>query len=353
MKNEFPLVTIMIATYNSERILEKPLAAIRNQDYPQDRIEILIIDGGSEDGTRDIAYRYGCQVLDNPHTDPVNAKIIGMINAKGKYLLTIDHDEVLVNKSSIHKRVESLELYDDCKVAFCSGYSCPRGYSGLNEYISEFGDPFSLFYYRFSKGYKYYYSALLRKANLTYEDAGIGLFEFSHNENVIIELICLGTIINLEYFRSIIDDQDYSNSITHLFYRMLEHGETKTIISKNDPLEHYSVDSLKRYLPKLRWRVINNVHYSDRATQGFTGRAKEMKQNSIKKYLFPIYSFSTIFPICDAVYYAISRKNAAFLIHPYLCWYVTIYVLFQYLLRLLGSRPALTNYDGSAKRETH
>ena len=349
---EYPNVTIMIATFNSDRILERPLEAIRLQTYPQEKMEILIIDGGSKDNTIDIARRYGCKVLNNPHKDPVNAKLIGMKYASGDYLITIDHDEVLTNRDSIRCRIDAMIRYKNCKVAFCSGYKCPEGFSHLNEYISEFGDPFSLFYYRFSKGYNYFPKALSKKATYLYSDSEFEIYRFDKSlDRIIIEIVCVGTLIDLNYFRSIYDSDKHAEDFVHLFYIMIDDGYKDVIVSKNDPLEHYSVDSLKSYLPKLRWRIINNVHYAERAAQGFSGRQKQTRSSCIRKYLFPLYAISTLFPLIDAMYYAFSRRNSAFLLHPYLCWYVTIYIMFQYVRKIMGLRPALKNYDGSKLTE--
>ena len=73
---DLPIVTVAIATYNSEKLLPRTLKAIRKQSYPQEKIEILIIDGGSKDKTRLIAQEYGAIEIDNPKTEPVNAKLI-------------------------------------------------------------------------------------------------------------------------------------------------------------------------------------------------------------------------------------------------------------------------------------
>lgn len=346
--NELPLVSIMIATYNSAWILEKPLKAIQEQSYPHNLIEVLIIDGGSKDNTRLIAERYGCIVLDNPKTDPVSAKLIGMLNAHGKYLMTIDHDEVLANKDSIKNRILAFREHPECKVALLSGYRCPKDYTGLNEYVSEFGDPFSLFYYRFSAGYKYYYKELAKRSSLKYCDNNYSVFRLDKGtRNIILELICLGTLINIEYFRNLIDLKNSKNSITHLLIKMVNNGENSIIMSKNDPLDHYSVDSIKKYLPKLRWRVINNIHYSDRAAQGFSGRQEESGSSNIQKYLFPFYSISIIFPTLDSIFLSLSRMNPAFLWHPFLCVYVTGYIVYQYILKILHRPPILKTYDGN------
>lgn len=344
---KYPLVSIMIATYNSSWILRKPLDAIMRQTYPKDKIEILIIDGGSTDTTRVIATEYGCRIIDNPATDPVSAKFLGIQNARGRYLLTIDHDEVLSNSSSIENRILALLNNPDCKVARLTGYQCPKGFCGLSEYTSEFGDPFTLFYYRSSQGYHYYHKTCCKVASIYSDNNEYTIFCFDKGLSAFfIELVCLGTIIDLSYFKDILHADIDKNGLTHLFYKMVDHGEKSIIVSKNDPLDHYSVDSISSFLPKLRWRIINNVHYADRAAQGFSGRVLEANSSSFKKYLFPLYSFSLLFPFFDAVYLSLTRHNISFMWHPILCLYVTGYIIYQYIRKILKIPPKLKSYDG-------
>lgn len=44
--------SMIMPVLNSQRTIEKALSSIREQDFPQERIEILVIDGGSKDHTR-------------------------------------------------------------------------------------------------------------------------------------------------------------------------------------------------------------------------------------------------------------------------------------------------------------
>ncbi len=44
--------SMIMPVLNSQRTIEKALSSIREQDFPQERIEILVIDGGSKDRTR-------------------------------------------------------------------------------------------------------------------------------------------------------------------------------------------------------------------------------------------------------------------------------------------------------------
>ena len=46
-----PLITIVLTTFNSERVIEKTLKDIIEQDFPLNGIELIIVNGGSKDNT--------------------------------------------------------------------------------------------------------------------------------------------------------------------------------------------------------------------------------------------------------------------------------------------------------------
>jgi glycosyltransferase involved in cell wall biosynthesis len=58
MEGKLPALSVVIPTYNSERTLRECLESIKNQDYPKNKIEIIIADGGSTDRTMEIARKY-------------------------------------------------------------------------------------------------------------------------------------------------------------------------------------------------------------------------------------------------------------------------------------------------------
>jgi GT2 family glycosyltransferase len=49
-----PRVSVIVLGYNEERFLEDCLAAVLDQDYPQDQYEVLFIDNGSSDGSLEL-----------------------------------------------------------------------------------------------------------------------------------------------------------------------------------------------------------------------------------------------------------------------------------------------------------
>src|SRR5258705_3764366 len=153
---KYPLVSIVIAVFNAEGALSKELEAIKKQSYPKNKLEILLIDGGSTDKTLQIARKFKCKIYNNPKTDQVYGKFIGYKKARGEYLLLIDSDEVLKNKDSIKEKVASMLIDKRAKVSISSGLEKPKDYPDINYYLNEFGDPFSFFIYRNSKDPKFF-----------------------------------------------------------------------------------------------------------------------------------------------------------------------------------------------------
>lgn len=343
----YPLVSIMIATFNSEKVLPRTLEAIKAQTYPQDKLEILAIDGGSTDSTLEIAKNSGCKIIDNPKTEPTYAKWLGFSKCTGKYLITIDHDEVMENKDSILLKVKAAEEHPECKVVMCSGYKRPQEYPALNQYLSDFGDPFSLFMYNCPKDYQFLLPFLKKYFTIEVDNENYSLILFGGKRVILVELDCLGTMLEVPYFRNIVNNsKDPENTFSMLFYIMLEKGDTSVIVIKNDPLVHYSVDSLKAYLPKLKWRICNNIHFPEQGNVGFNGREQYPKTNRYKKYLFIPYSFTIVIPFMHSIILACRRHNTIYLMHTFLCLYVTFEIVFQYCLKLIGRTPAFTSYDG-------
>ena len=111
MKNKkFPVISVVIATYNSDRTLEKCLQSLRKQNYPQNLVELIIADGGSIDSSREIALKYKATIVDVPK-DRQGAeynKGYGLQYAKGEFILCIDHDNILPHKEWLNKMLAPL-----------------------------------------------------------------------------------------------------------------------------------------------------------------------------------------------------------------------------------------------------
>ncbi len=94
-------VSIIVPCYNEAGTIEALLDAIRRQSFPASQLQVLVMDGGSTDGTRDILDRYGVdhpdlrlRVLDNPAQTIPAALNLGIQAAEGETIVRLDAHSV-------------------------------------------------------------------------------------------------------------------------------------------------------------------------------------------------------------------------------------------------------------------
>ena len=91
------LVSFVVPAYNEEALIGSCLAAITAEiSRTGCQAEIIVVDNGSSDSTRQIALAIaGAKVIDEPERGLVQARRAGCLAAGGKYIANIDADTVL------------------------------------------------------------------------------------------------------------------------------------------------------------------------------------------------------------------------------------------------------------------
>jgi glycosyltransferase involved in cell wall biosynthesis len=113
-KNDLPMVNIITVTYNAKNDLEKTIKSVADQDYP--KINYIIIDGGSNDGTAEMAKKYKGKISvfisekDNGIYDGMNK---GIAKAKEGYLNFLNAGDIFVSENAISKVFRNIgDRYD-------------------------------------------------------------------------------------------------------------------------------------------------------------------------------------------------------------------------------------------------
>jgi poly-beta-1,6-N-acetyl-D-glucosamine synthase len=119
-----PTVTVLIPAYNEAEFIAKKVRNSRQLDYPADRLQILVVDDGSDDGTAELARSEGAQVVSvSPRRGKSNGINVGMGHATGELVVLTDANGSL-DPGSIRGLVA--EFADD-RVAVVSGAKVPEG----------------------------------------------------------------------------------------------------------------------------------------------------------------------------------------------------------------------------------
>jgi glycosyltransferase involved in cell wall biosynthesis len=127
-------------------VLKECLDSFAQQDYPPERLEIIVADGGSTDGTTEIARQYGGKIVSNPLQTGEAGKAAGLKHACHELVALIDSDNVLPNCNWLRKMVEP---FSDPEIVASEPieYTYRSTDSWINRYCAMLGmnDPLCLF----------------------------------------------------------------------------------------------------------------------------------------------------------------------------------------------------------------
>ena len=93
-----PLVTVLITTYNYGRFIEQAIDSVFSQDYPLDKIQILVVDDGSTDDTLERVKKYGSHIdyFLKPNGGQASALNFGFARARGEIVALLDADDLFM-----------------------------------------------------------------------------------------------------------------------------------------------------------------------------------------------------------------------------------------------------------------
>ena len=111
-----PLISIIMATYNRADYIQEALDSIKRQTF-QD-YEIIVVDDGSTDNTREILDNYeGIRCIYLKHVGIAGARNTAVKAAVGKWIAFLDSDD-LWKEDKLQKQVDYLHTHPDCRIVY-------------------------------------------------------------------------------------------------------------------------------------------------------------------------------------------------------------------------------------------
>lgn len=86
------LVSVVVVAKNEERNIGPCIESVLAQDYPHDQYEVIVVDGGSGDRTRDIVQHYPVRLIVADRGVIGFQRNVGVWNAAGQYIAFTDAD---------------------------------------------------------------------------------------------------------------------------------------------------------------------------------------------------------------------------------------------------------------------
>jgi len=105
-----PLVTALIDTYNHERFIGEAIESVLAQDFPADRMEIVVVDDGSTDRTpqRVKKFRKRIRYVRQENGGQASALNLGFKSSRGEIVVMLDGDDVWLPQK-VRRVVEEFE----------------------------------------------------------------------------------------------------------------------------------------------------------------------------------------------------------------------------------------------------
>ena len=112
-----PHVSVVIPTYNRAHVVGEAIDSVLSQTY--DNLELIVVDDGSQDGTREFVASYGAQLtyLHQVHRGVSAARNRGIERARGHYLAFLDSDDLWL-KEKLFLQMEYMKLHPEARICY-------------------------------------------------------------------------------------------------------------------------------------------------------------------------------------------------------------------------------------------
>lgn len=337
MKNS-PTISVVIATYNSEKTLDRCLMLVRSQNYPQSKIEIILGDGGSKDKTILIAKKYKAKVIDIP-SERQHAEYnrgVAFNKAKGELVLILDHDNYMLGKNYLKNLVDPL-LDNPSVVASESCYfHYSKKYSLIDRYYALFGtiEPLPLYLGKSDR-----LMQTSKKWNLQGKAIDRGsyyLVKFSDDPSKFPTIGTNGCLMRRNLVVKNADTRSEYHYPIDVMVDVVKKGHNEFVFVKNSLIHLTGSKGIILFL-KRRLRFMKKYHFEDQSRRRYS---VYMPGDEIKLAIFVIYSITIVKPLYDSLVGYSKIHDIAWFLHPIMCFgtvvvygYVTINSLLTKLLK--------------------
>ncbi len=313
---KFPKISVVMATFNSGRTLDKCLASLRDQNYSQKQIELIVADGGSKDETLSIAKKYNAKVINVPK-EKQNAeynKGYALQHVTGDFVLCIDHDNILPHKNWLQKMLEPLLEHNDLVATEPLRYHYDPSFTLLDRYFALFGvnDPIPYYLGKADRmDYIHDQYNLLGKA----EDRGeYYLVTFNkNNPKYIPTLGANGFLIRKKILeKAKIAPGNYFHIDINV--DLVKLGYTKYAFIR-DSIIHLTNSSLISFL-KRRVQFVDQFYMQSGTKRRYSVYYPEDKW---KLFVFIFYAVTIVRPLFDSIRGFFKVRDIAWFIHPFMC----------------------------------
>ena len=302
MAGDRPTLSIVIPVLNATRDLRGCLQRVRRQSMPPDRYEILAVDGGSSDGTQELALDAGARVVHNPYRRADPGVSVGISEARAEIVMVLAADNWIAGTNFLDLMIAP---FGDPTVRAAFPRVISTAADRLpNRYINRYSDPFSHFVYGSSRSS---IDVMLAKEGASSPYVVIPATVMKH------PLLALAQGATIRPDRSRLQSPNSADDVLTIVEMIAAGGRIALVPGAH--LEHHHVDGLRSFYAKYRGRARASLQ----GEQGYLRRRNYLSPaRRLRTLLWPLYSASLVLPLVHGIGMSLRRRDPLLLYHPVL-----------------------------------
>lgn len=335
------LISIIIPVYNAELYIAKCMKYVQNQTYSN--IEIIFIDDGSNDKSRELCREYverdfRIKYFYKTNGGPASARNVGIRNAHGKYLYFMDVDDKLEenaiellyqayqkeNVDFVIGNTKRIDIYGNEHIEWKEEDKIFKDRKEVTDFVYEFANDIKSYKILWSAWGKLYCSEIVKKNHVYY------------NEKVYAWEDVLFVISYLVYCNSVF-------YVGKCLYTYCHYGQANIASGRSylGPLDfRYTIKEIKKILNGKRYRQVIGNCYSEYAIWSMFNNIRLMKIHSvqdIRKLYSNIYKIAKDKRLQNSIQYYVQKHNDNARIIPFFIkmggWIWPIIIIFKLQIR--------------------
>lgn len=304
---KIPKLSIIVPTLNNESMVKEFFELLSNQNYAKDCVEVLVMDGGSSDGTTEIARRYGAAIYENSEVLAEPGVNRGLEIASGDLLMIMAVDNVFLSNDAL-TRISRVFNNPEIYAAFPK-HDSVREDSIYSKYYNRFTDPFNHFVYGNAANSRTF--GRVYKLHGQYD--GYDIYDFSSSSNKPMIALAQGFTLRSPYKRAARHSMDDCGPVIDL----IDEGKSIAYVYSVS-LVHHTVRDFGHFVRKQRWATRNAV--TD-ANFGIGHRKTDLSfAQKVRKSIWPLYATLLVPATLRALVGLIRDRERLWLLHPFLCF---------------------------------
>lgn len=323
MTKALPEISVCIGSYHKTlHLLGNCLRNIRDQDYPQEKIEIVVGYGGEQNEIENLAQQTGSRFIivpKNKQSAEYN-RGVAFNEAKKTFVLIFDDDNYMPEKDYLKKLTKPFEEDNSVVAVETCYYHYDKNYSLFDRYYALFGTLDPIPYY-------------LNKADRMRQDQNkwslVGQAEDTGNYYIVRfdsdprKIPTIGSNGCLMRRELVLDNADTSPENffhTDVLVDVIKAGHDRFAFTKNSTIHLTGEQGIINFMLK-RYRYMRQFSLRDSSRRRYR---VFMRGDEFGLLLFIMYSATFIKPTYDALRGYLKIRDRAWFLHPIICFAVLI-----------------------------